>query len=71
VKYVNDTLVQEVWQLNNETGFNKVDYFADEVIAPKYFPPSNKFPSQDTHYTARSLPGLEISAGIILWECFM
>jgi hypothetical protein len=35
---INDTLVHEVWQLNNETSFKKEDYFADEVIAPKYFP---------------------------------
>jgi hypothetical protein len=60
-----------VWQLNNETGFKKADYFADEAIAPKYFSPSKKFPSQDKHHTARSLPGLEISADIILWKCFM
>jgi hypothetical protein len=35
---INDTLVHEVWQLSNETSFKKVDHFADEVIAPKYFP---------------------------------
>jgi hypothetical protein len=32
------TLLQEVWQLNKQTSFKKVDYFAAEVIAPKYFP---------------------------------
>jgi hypothetical protein len=39
-----------VWQLNNETNFKKVDYFADEVIGPKYFPHQINF-RREVHTT--------------------
>ena len=41
VRYLFYTIGDLTYQsplVNNETSFKKVDYFADEVIAPKYFP---------------------------------